>query len=209
MKALESPLVSSVVGGVAFLATWLFTLLSAAPSIRPAAAPAKTIIAPDGTVVAAPSHPVESWVYYNPEVDLLMKELKSERKALATKEQELQALADRLKAERTELDQVAASVKKMQSEIDQQLTDIKAEEIPNLKRLAKTYSTMTPAGAAELLSKLDDVPVVKTLAVMKEAEVGPILEALTRMGPTEATRAAALTEKIRLAKQPAATKGKP
>lgn len=208
MKALESPLVSSLVGGVAFLATWLFTLLSAAPSIRPAA-PVHTVVAPDGTVISAPTHPVESWIYYNPEVDLLLKELKSERKALTDRERELQSLAQRLKAERTELDQVAASVKKMQAEIDQQLTEIKAEEVPNLKRLAKTYSTMTPAGAAELLGKLDDVPVVKTLALMKEAEVGPILEAMTRMGPAEATRAAALTEKIRLAKQPAATKGKP
>lgn len=208
MKALESPLVSSLVGGVAFLATWLFTLLSAAPSIRPAA-PAQTVVTPDGTVIPAPTHPVESWIYYNPEVDLLLKELKSERKALTAREQELQALADRLKAERSELEQVAAAVKKMQAEIDQQLTEIKAEEVPNLKRLAKTYSTMTPAGAAELLGKLDDVPVVKTLAVMKEAEIGPILEAMTRMGPTEAARAAALTEKIRLAKQPAAAKGKP
>jgi len=208
MKALESPLVSSLVGGVTFLATWLFTLMSAAPSIRPPV-PAHAAVAPDGTVIAAPSHPVESWIYYNPEVDMLLKELKSERMAFTDRERELQALAERLKAERTELDQVAASVKKMRAEIDQQLTEIKAEEVPNLKRLAKTYSTMTPAGAAELLGKLDDVPVVKTLALMKEAEVGPILEAMTRMGPEDANRAAALTEKIRLAKQPAATKGKP
>jgi hypothetical protein len=50
--------------------------------------------------------------------------------------------------------------------------------------------------------------VVKILVVMKDTENGPILEAMGRQGPADATRAAALTEKLRLARAPAA-KAKP
>jgi flagellar motility protein MotE (MotC chaperone) len=86
--------------------------------------------------------------------------------------------------------------------------EIKADEIPNLKRLAKSYATMTPAGAAAILREMEDNAVVKILVVMKDTENGPILEAMGRQGPADATRAAALTEKLRLARAPAA-KAKP
>lgn len=206
MKALESPLVSTAAGGVAFLLTWMLTLQSAAPNIRPAAVAHQAAAAPG--VPAAPTYPVESWVYYNPEVDQLIKDLKAERDALTAREQDLKQLAARLTTERSELDQVADSVKKMQAEIEKRLVEIKADEVPNLKRLAKSYSSMSPAGAAGIFREMEDSAVVKILAVMKDTENGPILEALARQGPAEATRAAALTEKLRLARVPA-TKAKP
>lgn len=206
MKALESPIVSTAAGGIAFLLTWMLTLQSAAPNIRPAAVPHKAAAAPG--VPAAPTYPVESWVYYNPEVDLLIKDLKAERDGLTAREDDLKQLAARLTTERSELEQVAESVKKMQAEIEKRLVEIKADEIPNLKRLAKSYATMTPAGAAAILREMEDNAVVKILVVMKDTENGPILEAMGRQGPADATRAAALTEKLRLARAPAA-KAKP
>jgi flagellar motility protein MotE (MotC chaperone) len=206
MKALESPIVSTAAGGIAFLLTWMLTLQSAAPNIRPAAVAHKAAAAPG--VPAAPTYPVESWVYYNPEVDQLIKDLKAERDALTAREEDLKQLAARLTTERSELDQVADSVKKMQAEIEKRLVEIKADEIPNLKRLAKTYSSMSPAGAAAILREMEDNAVVKILALMKDTENGPILEGMGRQGPADATRAAALTEKLRLARVPA-TKAKP
>lgn len=206
MKALESPIVSTAAGGVAFLLTWMLTLQSAAPNIRPAAITHKAAAAPG--VPAAPTYPVESWVYYNPEVDQLIKDLKAERDALTAREEDLKQLAARLTTERSELDQVADSVKKMQAEIEKRLVEIKADEIPNLKRLAKTYSSMSPAGAAAILREMEDNAVVKILALMKDTENGPILEGMGRQSPADATRAAALTEKLRLARVPA-TKAKP
>ncbi len=203
MKALESPLVSTTAGGIAFLLTWVVTLQSAAPSIRPSAPAAAG--AHGETHAAAPAHPVESWVYYNPEVDQLIKDLKEQRESLEARAEDLNSLEARLKTERTELGQVAESVRKMQAEIEQRITEVKADEIPNLKRLAKSYGAMTPAGAVAILKELDDPAVVKILVMMKDSETGPVLEAMARQGPEEAARAAALTEKIRLARVPATT----
>ncbi len=230
MKALESPLVSTTVGGVAFLVTWLVTVQSAAPSIRPPATPAAANHAsaethePEHAQPMAPLEPVESWVYFNPEVDQLIKELKAEKEALAAREQDLNQLSTRLKTERKEIDLVAQTVTQTQAEIDKRISDIKAavekqykdlkaefekrhievkaEELPNLKRLAKTYGSMTPGGAAGILREMDDVTVVKVLSQMKESETGLILEALSKQGAPEAQRVAELTEKLRLAKSP-------
>lgn len=207
MKALQSPLVSTAVGGVAFLLTWVFTLLAAAPSIRPA--PPVLRDAQGVEVKPASFYPVESWLYLNPEADQLIRELKTEKEALAARAEDLNQLSARLKTERAELDQVTESVKKIQADIDQRLLEVKAEEVPNLKRLAKSYSAMTPAGAATILREQDDATVAKALSYMKDAENGPILEAIARLGPAEAQRAASLTEKLRLLRSAPAAKAKP
>lgn len=199
MKALESPLISSTAGGLAFLATWFFTLNSAAPSIRPAAPLASAHAAPRAE---APKGPVESWIYFNPEIDLLIKELKAEKEALVAREQDLNQLSIRLKTERKEIDLVADTVKSIQADIDKRVVEVKADELPNLKRLAKTYASMTPSGAAGILRELNDSAVIKVLTQMKEAETGPILEAMAKQGPSEAQRAAELIDRLRLAKLP-------
>ncbi len=187
-------------GGLAFLITWLLTLQSAAPSIRPPAPPAAHAEEAPRTPLA----PVESWVYFNPEIDQLIKELKAEKEALTTREHDLNQLSTRLKTERKEIDEVAETVKRIQAEIDKRVVEVKADEVTNLKRLAKTYASMTPGGVAGIFRGQDDSSVVKALTQMKEIEIGPILEAMSAQGPAEAKRANELIEKLRLAKLPPA-----
>ena len=74
---------------------------------------------------------------------------------------------------------------------------IKEDEAGNLKKLAKMYASMEPAGAAKILRELDDAVVVKILTLLKEPETAQILESFTRMGEAETKRAAALTEHLR------------
>jgi flagellar motility protein MotE (MotC chaperone) len=140
-----------------------------------------------------------SWEFTNPEADQLMAEIKAEKKSLEKKEQDLNDLSIRLQAERSELNLVTESVKQMQSNFDLSVIRIKDEETVNLKKLSKVYSTMSPDGAANILTEMDDVAIVKIMVFMKDGDTAGILEAISKKGPTAAKRAAALSERLRLA----------
>jgi len=138
-----------------------------------------------------------SWTFSNPEVDLLIAELKKERDAVAAKEKELNELATRLQAERTELNQLTQQVQQVQTEFDQNVTHVREGETANLKRLAKMYSSMTPEGALAVFKALDDATLVKVLTFMKDTETAPILETMAKQGADDAKRVAAISERLR------------
>jgi flagellar motility protein MotE (MotC chaperone) len=146
-----------------------------------------------------------SWNFLNPEIDQLLAELRTEREALAKREEELNALAERLKSERLEINQVTQAVYLLQRELDQSVVRVAAEETANCKRLAKVYAAMDPAAAANILKELDDPTLAKILVFLKDAEVAPILEALSKQSDAAAQRAAAISELLRLtlAREPA------
>lgn len=160
-----------------------------------------------------PIKPGPSWDYYNPEVDQLVESLKKEREVLLARERELNALAKSIENQKSELNQITQRVFQMQQEFDKNVIRVKEDEVVNLKKLAKMYSTMSPAGAANIFKEMDDEQIVKYMLYMKEAEVGPILEALALEKPqaTMSRRAATITNRLRLAstKPTAAAKPKP
>ena len=139
-----------------------------------------------------------SWEFHNPEVDLLIEELKQQKEAITKREAQLNELDERLQAERLELNLVTHNVHEMQAQFDTNVVRILAEETANVKKLARTYAAMTPEGAAPILKQLEEATLVKILATMKESEVAPILEAMAREGETEAKRVAVLSERLRL-----------
>lgn len=152
-----------------------------------------------------------SWSYINPELDQMLAELRRERESLSQREQQLNDLAVRLQAERQEINQVTQTVHRMQMELENLVLKVKEEEAPNLKKLAKLYSSMTPEGAAGIVRELPDDSIVKIFTTMREAEVAPILEQLAKTSPIEAKRAALLTERLRsvLPKPAVPAKGQP
>jgi flagellar motility protein MotE (MotC chaperone) len=148
-----------------------------------------------------------SWEFINPEADQLLAELKSEKRALAKKEQELNDLSVRLQAERNELNQATNSVHQLQADFDQNVLRIHDEETINLKKLAKVYADMAPESAANIFGEMDDSSVVKIMVFMKDTDTAGILEALAKKGQPDAKRAASLSERLRLAAfRPPATK---
>lgn len=195
MKLLQSNWMVALLGALVYLgSTVLFW------KVPPLQAPA----AHDGpTVLVGGSGP--SWNFLNPEIDQLLAELRSEREALAKREEELNALAERLKSERLEINQVTQAVHLLQRELDQSVLRVKAEETANCKRLAKVYAAMDPTAAANILKELDDATLAKILAFLKDGEVAPILEALSKQSESAARRAAAISELLRLtlAREPA------
>ena len=184
-KLLASPWTSIPIGALLYLISML--LFWKTPAVSIATHERST------TAFTGPS-----WDFSNPEADQLMTELKSEKGAMVLRSQQLDELASRLGMEREELAAATAAVRKLQDEFDKSVTRVQEEEVPNLKKLAKVYSGMTPDAAATVMTKLDDAVVVKIMLSMKESETGAILETMAKKGPAEAKRAADISEHVRL-----------
>ncbi len=187
IKTLTSPWMTALIGAVVYLASTV--LLWQTPKIPVdalKAGPIATLVGP-------------SWEFSNPEADQLVAELKAEKQALASREQQLNDMAVRLQAEQAELSQATQSVHIMQTDFDSAVTRVKADETANLKKLAKVYAEMDPATAANVLADMDDIAIVKIMVFMKDTETAAILEALAKKGDAEAHRTALISDRLRLA----------
>lgn len=185
MKFLTSSLTSTLLGGIFFLLTMVLLLE------KPLAASAK----PEAE--EEESGPVTFWERHNPEVDQLIEDLRKQKQDLAKREAELRELATRLQTERAEINLVTQRVAQLQVEFDQNVVRVKEEETPNLKKLARMYSSMTPEAVSAIVKEMDDQTVVKLMSQMKETESAPLLESMTKEGEAQAKRAAAISEALR------------
>ena len=139
-----------------------------------------------------------SWEFTNPELDQLIADLKQERELFTEREKQLDELAARLQAEKAEIVRATNVVAQLQRDFDQNVTRLKEEEQINLKKLAKLYTTMSPEGAALVMRELPDDTLVKLFAIMKEPEIAPFLELLSKPAATDARRVASLMDRYRL-----------
>jgi flagellar motility protein MotE (MotC chaperone) len=185
MKFLTSSLSSTLLGGICFLLTMVLLLQ------KPLAATAK----PDSE--EEESGPVTFWERHNPEVDQLIEELRKQKQDITKREAELRELATRLQTERAEINLVTQRVAQLQLEFDQNVVRVKEDEAPNLKKLARMYSSMSPEAVSTIIKEMDDQTVVKLMSQMKETESAPLLESMTKEGEAQAKRAAAISEALR------------
>jgi flagellar motility protein MotE (MotC chaperone) len=195
LKTLTSPWAGSIIGLISYLAVTAVTWNAATAHISTAEESKLTI---NSTNEVNPFAAAMSSV----EVEALVKELRDERETVARRQKELNEWAARLHAERDELNQLTNTVHRLQTEFDQSVSRVTEEEAGNLKKIAKTYSSMEPEGAAKIFKQMEDSAVVKIMVFMKENETGPILAALAKGGDAEAKRTADITEKLRLAVVP-------
>ncbi len=139
-----------------------------------------------------------SWEFSNPEVDLLVRELRQERAALAARAKQLDDLAARLQAEQAELQQATQAVFRLQQDFDRSVIRLQENETVNLKRLARVYGSMEPDGATAILKQLDEATIVKVMSFMKDDKIANLLTSLARAGDAEAKRVAVISERLRL-----------
>ena len=191
MKLIQSPLFAAIFGGILFLLTSAFLTTKGISSMPHGNA---VEVGHREAVITGPS-----WNFFNPEMDQIVADLKTEREAVSLKEKQLEELAARLRAERAGLDDEVKKVTMLQHKVDREVLRIKEGEAGNLKKLAKMYALMEPAGAAKIFRELDDVVVVKILTLMKEPEIAAILESFARLGDAETKRAADFSEHLRAA----------
>lgn len=157
--------------------------------------------APDQPFIGSFANIKASWNFFNPELELLVTELKKEKEELAARQQELKELQTRIETEKGELLQLTQMVYQMQMEFDKNVIKINEDEVANLKKLAKIYSTMSPDGAAKILVQMPDDVIIKLMMFMKESETAPILESIAKESGQAAKRAALITDKLRYASQ--------
>jgi len=189
MKILQNSLVSSILGLLLYVVVTV--LVWKAPATVIEGEPAQE------EIVAKAKQAVPSWEFQSQEADLLINELKTEKAALAKREKDLDDLAERLKAERLEINVVTQAVHQLQAQVEASIVRINAEEAVNIKKLSRTYAAMSPEGAAPILKEMEEPTLIKILAIMKETETAPILEAMSKLGVDEAKRVARITERLR------------
>ena len=189
MKILQNSLVSSLVGLLLYVVVTV--LVWKAPAHIVEGEPAQE------EILAKAKQAVPSWDFQSQEADLLIEELRTEKAALAKREKDLQDFAERLNAERLEINVVTQAVHQLQAQVEASIVRINAEEAVNIKKLSRTYAAMSPEGAAPILKEMEEPTLIKILAVMKETETAPILEAMSKLGADEAKRVARITERLR------------
>lgn len=188
MHMLKTKWMAAVLGAITFSATVVMCLQ-----------PAKQLQAKAAVKSTEVLHPPEpSWAFRNPELDQMIEELRAEKESLKSKAQQLAEWEARLQSEKKEIMGVTQKVCQLQAELDKSILRVTEEETVNLKRLSKMYATMAPEAAAKILRESPDDQAVKILAVMKEAESAPLLEALAQGSPADAKRAAAFSSRLRL-----------
>ena len=188
MKILQNSLVSSILGLVLYAVVTVFVwkvpvIVEGEPSQE--------------EIVAKAQEAVPSWEFQSQEADLLIRELKIEKDSLAKREKDLNDLAERLKTERMEINMVTQAVHQLQAQVESSIVRINAEEAVNIKKLSRTYAAMSPDGAAPIMKEMEETTLIKIIALMKEAESAPILEAMSKISPDDAKRVAKITERLR------------
>ena len=189
MKILSNPLVSSLLGLILYVVVTV--VVWKAPAHIVEGEPAQE------EIVAKAREAKPSWEFKSQEADMLIAELKLEKEGLAKRKKELDEFAERLQVERMEINVVTQTVYQLQKQVEASIVRINAEESNNLKKLSRTYAAMSPEGAAPILKEMEETTLTKILALMKETETAPILEAMSKLGPDEAKRVANISEKLR------------
>lgn len=152
---------------------------------------------------AASKSPEKPWDFWTIEIENLANDLKAERERIKQREDSLALAEEALRVERQELEKTRKQIESLRSAIDQKLIEVGEGEMGNLKKLAQSYSTLTPRAAVSIFKEMDDTTLVKLLAIMKPDTVGSILEEMIRQSAGDTTlakRAAVLSEKLRLLK---------
>lgn len=151
----------------------------------------------------APEAKAKGWDFWTIEIENLSNELKEERTRLKKQAEQMGQREARLAAEEKEFTKIRADVEAVRKQVSDRVLEISTDEAKNLKTLATTYSNLTPRGAVAILKEMDDVTVVKILALMKVDVVSPIFEEMSKSTGSDsalAKRAAQLSEKIRMMK---------
>jgi flagellar motility protein MotE (MotC chaperone) len=150
-----------------------------------------------------------SWKFRNPEFEQWVDELRHEKEALATREQQLTEWQARLDAERQEILAVTQTVYQLQSDFDHNVVRLKEQELENLKRETKVIAGMSPEGTAAMFNEMGDDEAVKILFMLKPDNVSLILDSMSKLGKVQAKRAATLSQRMREVLPPGPGKARP
>jgi Tfp pilus assembly protein PilN len=145
--------------------------------------------------------PEKPWDFWTVEMENLASELKDDKARLKQREDLIAQREARLQVEKQEIEKMRKQLETLRSTIDSRLIEVTAGEEANLKKLAKTYATLSPKAAMVIYKEMDDNMLAKLMSVMRPDAQKVILEELSRQSATDpnmAKRAAVVSEKLRL-----------
>lgn len=198
MNKLANPIVVILLGLIFGVGTTMGVLMQASSKLLEGAAEAAKARRPVQT-----TEPEKHWDFWTTEIENLANDLKEERALLKQRSEQLDQREARMQLEVQELEKTRRQIESMRTAIDQRLAEVTAGEAANLKKLAQSYSVLTPKAAVTIFREMDDTMVVKLLALMKPEVVGAIFEEISKQSaadPALAKRAAQLSERLRLIK---------
>ena len=186
VRVLQAPWLAALIGGILYLLT-TFLVLSPAKfaGFKP----------PEAEERSADNDP--SWRFHNPEFNQWVAQIKEEKESLALKQQQLNELEARLNSERQEIMSVTQTVYQLQAQFDQNVIRFKAQEVDNAKRQSKVVASMSPEGAAKMITEMSDTDAVRILYSLKNDQSAAILDVMSQAGPVQAARAGMLTAQLR------------
>ena len=200
-KLLRNPLVLAVLAGMSYLGTTAAVLHLRWTTLSEPPAAVVSTSAKKQSLITVGSRP---WDFWSAETEEMIAELGREHARLDERTHDLDTLKTRLDGEKVELDRLREQITQSRQELDHATTELGEDETKNLRPLAQTYSRLTPRATVAIFREMDDATVLKILALMKTDAVGLIFEEMARTSDqngTLASRAAALTDKLRLLKK--------
>ncbi len=141
------------------------------------------------------------WGFASEYITQLESELHERISLLDSREEELNTYEARLESDRAEIEEIKNQVEMMQEHLLEGVVKLEASETDNLKRLAKTYATLTPDATVNIFRELDDSTVVKILFFMKSDTVGAVLQEMATANggvADQVRRAAKISDMLRL-----------
>jgi flagellar motility protein MotE (MotC chaperone) len=186
IRIFQSPWLVALVGCLLYLATTMGIL-------RPSKFAAASLAA-ERSQLSADDDP--SWRFHNPEFNQWVAQIKDEKDALALRTQQLDDLQIRINADRQEITTVTQTVARMQSDFDKSVIRFSMQETENVRHQAKLIAAMSPEGSAAMIREMSDDDIVRILFIMKTDQASQILDTLSKLGVTEAKRAATLTVRL-------------
>jgi len=186
MSLLKAPITAMMMGGLTFLLTMFLLLIK----------PLQTTVAAQRPSEEEEGTPESFWKVHNPEIDVLLNEVRREKEVMAKREAQLRELETRLQAERAEINTVTQRVAQLQADFDQNIIRVKEEELPTLKKLGKLYTSMSPDSVLAIFKEMDDPALIKIFKTMKESETAPWLDAMAKKSDADAKRAAFISEAL-------------
>lgn len=185
-RILQSSWLAVLIGGLLYFGTTMAVLRPGQFAGASTAAESRQLSADDDP----------SWRFHNPEFNQWVTQIKDEKDALALRAQQLDELQVRINADRQEINTVTQTVARMQSDFDMNVIRFKTQETENVRHQAKLIAAMSPEGSAAMIKEMSDDDIVRILFIMKTDQASLILDTLSKLGATEARRAAMLTVRL-------------
>lgn len=108
----------------------------------------------------------------------LMREVEKRQKALDLKDEELKQKEARIAAMQADLDKQVNELKVTQSRIEDLVKQRSDLDDVAVAKLAKTYSSMPPENAANLIRQMDPGVATRVISAMKEGKAARVIAAL-------------------------------